>query len=348
MGIAKDQLYVGLDMGGTDIKATVSNGLGEILVSSCEKVLSLASEGPLRTVEQLGLAADKIIAQAGGRWADVVSVGLDTPGPASLDGLLSLSPNLKHPEWEGFAIRQAVETRLDRPTIYANDGNAAAYWEYFRLFKDDKTKILAAAILGTGLGGALVWGGEVLAGARGYGAEFGHVRIPTHRIVDDGEIPVCGCGKEACAEAFVSVTALDFFLRKALKRPEHAAHPLQQIPDQGRDRALKLLGLAQKGDALAQSLFDRQADALGLLFVQLGNCVDPHVFLIGGGLTESSDAFKARYLARVQAAFQREAFPQMGKEGVIEYAGDQDMAGARGSALLARQWAQKQGVGARA
>jgi predicted alpha/beta superfamily hydrolase len=99
----------------------------------------------------------------------VASVGLDTPGPATVDGVIGLSPNLRHADWNGFAIRAAVEARVRRPVIYANDGNAAAYWEYHRLFGDDENRILAAAILGTGLGGALIWGGEVLVGARGYG-----------------------------------------------------------------------------------------------------------------------------------------------------------------------------------
>lgn len=341
---AKDGLYVGVDMGGTDIKATVTDGAGDLLVHACDKISSHASEGPRQTVEQLALAADKILARAGRRFEDVVSVGLCTPGPASLDGVLARSPNLNHPGWEGFSIRQAFEARLGRPVIYANDGNAAGYWEYFRLYQDDPAKILAAVTLGTGLGGALVWGGDSLAGSRGFGAEFGHIRLPTHEIVTDGDVPVCGCGKTACAEAFCSVTALDVFLRKALKRPEHANHALQRIPDLGKDRALRLLGLADEGDNLALELFDRQAAALGLLFVQLANAFDPDIIVIGGGLTESSEAFRNRYMQGVNSVFRREAFPKVAQEAIIEFAGDQDLAGACGVALLARQHAQRTGL----
>ena len=242
-------------------------------------------------------------------------MGLDTPGPATVDGVIGLSPNLRHPDWNGFAIRAAVEARLQRPVIYANDGNAAAYWEYHRLFGDDDGKILAAAILGTGLGGALIWGGEVLVGARGYGGEFGHIRLPAHELVTDGQVPRCGCGQLGCAEAFVSVSALDHFLRRALALPEHRAHPLQSVPDEGRARALRLLGLAQQGDPLAQALFDQQADALGLLFVQLANCCDPDVFIIGGGITESSPAFRARYLDRVLRHLPPRRLPPGGRAG---------------------------------
>jgi len=65
-------MYVGLDMGATDIKATVSNGAGDILVATSDKVLSLASEGPRRTVEQLALAASASLERAGGTWEQVV------------------------------------------------------------------------------------------------------------------------------------------------------------------------------------------------------------------------------------------------------------------------------------
>ncbi len=335
--------FIGLDMGGTDIKGTVITADGEVLVGGFDKVLSLANDGPRRTIEQLVVAANQALELAGVGWDDVAGVGLDTPGPATLDGVLSRSPNLRHPEWENFPVRGALEESIGRPVTYANDGNAAAFWEYFRLYGDDSSRILGAAILGTGLGGALVSGGTVLTGARGYGAEFGHIRLPTHRLRDPIEpdfVPVCGCGKEACAEAYVSLAALDNHLRRALTLERWRDHELHATEDRGRDRAATLLARAQKGDELALELFDRQALALGLLFVQLANCFDPHILLIGGGLTESSPEFRERFVGRVGEVFRAEAFPGAAADVVIDFTGDQDWAGCRGAALLARQQAQ--------
>jgi len=337
-------LFVGVDMGGTDIKATVTSRGGETLINEWEKVLSLASEGPATTVGQLKKAAEKALELAGASWDRVAVVGLDTPGPASIDGVLGRSPNLKHPDWLNFPVRKAFEEAIGKPVLYSNDGNAAAYWEYFRLFGDANDKSLGAAILGTGLGGAFVQGGNVLTGVRGYGAEFGHVRLPTYELVTDGDTPVCGCGKKACAESFVSLAALDKQLRKAFEKGKAPDHPLRLIPDEGRSRAGKLLGLAQQGDGLALELFDFQAKALGFLFVQLAHSFDPHVFLIGGGITEGSEVFRSRFLRQVRETFQREAFPLLAQEIVIDYAADQDMAGCRGAALLARQHAQRNGL----
>jgi len=336
------KLFIGIDMGGTDIKATVTTREGEILIDNFEKVLSLASEGPVVTVGQMHKAAQKALDMVDGSWDEVVHVGLDTPGPASRDGVLGRSPNLKHPDWLNFPVREAFEKSIGKPVLYSNDGNAAAYWEYFRLYGDAKDKILGAAILGTGLGGALIIGGTVLTGVRGYGAEFGHMRLPSHDLVTDGDVPVCGCGKVGCAEAYVSLTALDRELRKIFKSGAYPDHPLREIPDKGRDRAVRLLKLAQAGDALALEMFDKQAKALGLLFVQLANAFDPHIFLIGGGITESNETFRNRYLRGVKESFTREAFPLLAQEIEIEYSGDQDMAGCRGSALLARQFVAQQ------
>lgn len=343
------RIYLGLDMGGTDIKGTAADDAGEILIQGgWNKILSRVNEGPEISLGQLKIAAEQALEMVGATWDDVLCVGLDTPGPASLDGQLSQSPNLNHPGWNDFNVRAGLEKLIGRPVIYNNDGNAAAYWEYFRLYGDGQEKILAAAILGTGLGGALIHRGEVITGARGFGAEFGHVRIPSHKLLAPTEpVPVCGCGKEACAEAFVSLTALGNFMRRGLERPELADHPLHDLSDADNQRAKSLLGLAQQGDAFAQELFDFQARALGLLFVQLANCFDPHIFIIGGGITEGSGPEQKRFVERfvdlVQKTFREEAFELSGRETLIEIAGAQDSAGCRGSALLARQHARQQG-----
>lgn len=342
MSSPKRQLFVGVDMGGTDISATVTTLDGELLIDAFDKVLSLASEGPRVTVAQMKKAAEQALEMVGAGWDEVLLVGLDTPGPASLDGVLGRSPNLRHPEWPNFPVRKAFEEAVGKPVVYSNDGNAAAYWEYYRLYGDATDKTLGAAILGTGLGGALIQGGDVLTGVRGYGAEFGHIRLPHYELCSDAEVPTCGCGKKACAEAFVSLTALDKQLRKIFESGQHPDHPLRQIPDEPRARAVRLLGLAQQGDGLALDLFDRQARALGFLFVQLAHAFDPHILLIGGGITESSDAFRARYLRGVKETFKREAFPLLGQEIEIQYTGDLDWAGCRGAALIARrQWQER-------
>ena len=295
------RIFLGLDMGGTDIKGTATNDAGDILISDEDwtKIESFARQGPQKTLQQLKLAGQQALDLIGSQWEDVVCVGLDTPGPASLDGELSQSPNLNHPEWNNFGVREELEKVLGRPVIYNNDGNAAAYWEYFRLFKDGKEKILAAAILGTGLGGALIHKGEVVTGARGFGAEFGHIRLPTHKLVpQDQPSPVCGCGKEGCAEAYVSLTALKYYMDLGLALPENKDHPLHQMEDVENSRAKSLLKVLKLETPSLKGFLISKPKALGLLFVQLANCFDPHIFIVGGGLTEGKDENSKKFIDR--------------------------------------------------
>src|SRR2546428_422325 len=92
---------------GTLTARFVLPGAGEILVVAADKVLSRAADGPRQTVEQLAFAATVALEKAGGGWPQVVCVGLDTPGPATIDGVLGHSPNLIHAEWDDFPVRAA-------------------------------------------------------------------------------------------------------------------------------------------------------------------------------------------------------------------------------------------------
>ncbi len=130
-----------------------------------------------------------MLAQTGLPPGAVVAVGLDTPGPASADGVISSkgSTNFNQPEWRGFDIRGALETKLGLPVVYTNDANAAALYAHhlhFGVEADRRSSV--AAIVGTGLGGGVVESGRVVKGAAGMAGELGHVQIPMHGLLADG------------------------------------------------------------------------------------------------------------------------------------------------------------------
>ncbi len=107
-----DALYLGLDLGGTDIKATVSNDRGEILVPASGEGAQPGGRGArCGRSSSWRWPARWRCGRLGAGWEQVACVGLDTPGPATVDGVIGLSPNLRHPDWNGFAIRAAVEAR---------------------------------------------------------------------------------------------------------------------------------------------------------------------------------------------------------------------------------------------
>ncbi|MCO6429711.1 MAG: ROK family protein [Deltaproteobacteria bacterium] len=336
--------YLGVDMGGTKVAAHGIDLEGKPLECDWRVVDALVSEGPRRTVSQMIVALQAVMDAAGIGWDDVAAVGLDTPGPADIDGTLHYSANLhSQPEWQGFGIRAALETAIGdligRPmqVTYDNDGNAAAHWEAHLLDpKGEKIVVLLAP--GTGIGGGVVVHGDLLRGARGMAAELGHIRIPHNPFLKGMGILQCGCGKLGCAEAYASKAALENnLLPQILRRPEYADHPLQSIPDPAK-RAYEVRTLAGNGDSLCRKLFLYQAERLGELGVQVANVLDPSVIVIGGGFIEGTPELTEAVMERIRDSFKREAFakhgdPALGVEIVTASSGDR--AGALGAALSA-------------
>src|SRR4051794_39522138 len=161
---------VGLDNGGTKNNATVLDHRGRFLVDHLVETPSLVLDGPDAAVEALAAALDAILELTGTARTDVGAVGLDTPGPASADGVISSkgATNFNTPPWRGFDIRGALEKRIGLPVVYQNDGNAAALYAHQVHFGPQATwRSSVSAIIGTGLGGGLVHGGRIIAGSVG-------------------------------------------------------------------------------------------------------------------------------------------------------------------------------------
>src|SRR5262245_12143769 len=125
-------VIVGLDNGGTTNNATVLDEHGRFLVDKLVETPSLVREGPEVAVDALVRSLDNVLGLTGTPREAVRAVGLDTPGPASADGVISSkgSTNFAHPAWRGFDIRTALADRLGLPVVYNNDGNAAALYAH--------------------------------------------------------------------------------------------------------------------------------------------------------------------------------------------------------------------------
>lgn len=326
-------VVVGLDNGGTADNVTVLDAGGRYLVDGLLEVPSRVLEGPEAAIAALAEALQAGLAAARVPLSAVRAVGLDTPGPASADGVISSkgATNFSAPEWWGFDVRTALEDRLGLPVVYNNDGNAAALYAHsvhFGPLAAQRSSV--AAVIGTGLGGGLVESGEVVKGAAGMAGELGHVHIPTVRLLEPGQpVPRCNCGFEGDVESVASLSGimlnlLPYWLSRFPDHPLHGVDP--------RTAARAVRGLGERGDPMALALFEQQAKALGALFTILSNVTDPHAYFVGGGLVESAPHFRDWFLAAVRThTLLREE--QSG--ATFALVPDLDMAGARGSALAA-------------
>jgi glucokinase len=329
---------VGLDNGGTSNNATVLDHEGRFLVDALMETPSRVAAGPVVAVSAIADAFASVLRETGIDRSAVRAVGLDTPGPASADGVISSkgSTNFVHSAWYGFDFRGAVEAALEIPVVYNNDGNAAALYAHHAYFGDDASRRSSISlIVGTGLGGGVIEGGRVVRGAAGMAGEVGHVHIPMEGLLAEAQsIPSCNCGFFGDAESFASLTGIEKNL---------LPYWLTRFPDHELAR-VESLGLAAKlvrgyGDAkdpMAVEIFTQQAIALGRLLTIVSNIFDPDAYFLGGGVVEASPRFRDWYLETVRAntSLRKEQLERVTFALIPEL----DMAGARGAALAAVEW----------
>ncbi len=329
-------VVVGLDNGGTTNNATVLDSDGRFLVDHMLETHSLVQDGPESAIDALAEAFAGVLEMTGTPAASVLGVGLDTPGPASANGVISArgAVNFLHPAWRGFDIRGALEDRLGLPVIYNNDANAAAlYAHYMRLGPDAPSRSSVSVIVGTGLGGGVIESGRVVRGAAGMAGELGHVRIPTEGLRAHGQpVPVCNCGLPGDAESFASLTGIT----KNLLPYWLTRFPGHELAERQPAVAAKLVrALGEAGDPMALEIFGQQAMAIGRLLSIAANFTDPHMYFLGGGVVETSPAFRDWFLTKVRD--HTDLREEQQRAATFALVPDLDMAGARGAAIAARE-----------
>jgi predicted NBD/HSP70 family sugar kinase len=334
----------GVDLGGNAINYTLVNGKEQFLIEGLFEYPARSKEGPDICLQQIEDGLKKAVEKAGVSLADVVVVGLDTPGPASADGVLSAegSTNFVHPGWGGFDIRGTLAKRLGKPATYLNDGNAGALWGHFAIFGANQRQTSISAIVGTGLGGGVIIDGNVVKGRKGFGGELGHVLIPYQGIPGvSGMKPACNCGRMGDLESMCSLTAIEntllpFFLAK------YSDHQLGKMGDI--HKAAKLVrGLAENGDPMCQDIFRVQARALGFFFDEMVNTFDPDALIVGGGAVETSEEFQRWFIDEIRAGMPTQREEQ--SDIPVHVMPNGDTAGARGAAIQALQFARENNLG---
>jgi glucokinase len=330
-------LVVGLDNGGTTNNATVLDQAGRFLVDRLVETPSAVREGPDVAVAALVAAFEHVLEVTGAARSAVRAVGLDSPGPATADGVISSkgSTNFSHPGWRGFDFRGALQERLGLPVVYNNDANAAAlYAHHVRFGAEAAARSSISAIVGTGLGGGVVEAGRVVRGVAGMAGELGHVPIPMEGLLGEGQpLPECNCGFVGDAESIASLTGIqNNLLPYWLTRFE--GHELGTVGSAA--EAAKLVrGYGERGDPLALEIFRQQAMALGRLFTIAANYSDPSTYFLGGGVVETAPRFRDWFLARVREhTLLREEQARVASFALVP---DLDMAGARGAAIAAAE-----------
>ena len=169
---AKKPLYAGIDIGGTNIKiGLVDDGARTVGFIS---IPTDVDNGPDDAVERIGQAVRRLLEESSASRTDLVYIGVATPSADTDAGVISEPGNL--PTWWQFPIRDRVSEACGLPVRYANDASAAAFGEYWGGAASGCHSMVMLT-LGTGIGGGIIVGDQLIEGANSYGGECGRILI---------------------------------------------------------------------------------------------------------------------------------------------------------------------------
>lgn len=309
--------YIGIDVGGTNLKAGLVREDGQIL--AVERT-PLAFENPeqfARTLAQLG---QSVLHQAGIPASDVVSAGIGIPGAvAGGDILYTCNIPLRD-----VPLSRLFRQHLDVPVLLENDANCAAVGEWL-CGAGRGTQQFIVVTLGTGVGGGLILNGKLYSGS-GMVGEVGHM------VIQHGGAP-CNCGRRGCWEAYASTTGLIRMTREAMEaHPESLLHTV--AAQSGCVEGRTAFDAAVQRDETALALCRDYVSYLAAGVTNLINILQPEAVAIGGGIAAAPDGL---LLTPLREIVERECYPRhTGQIPRIVRAELGNDAGIIGAALLKR------------
>ncbi len=267
------ELLVGVDLGGTQIRACLAHPDGTMVRQA--RQLTLADRGPGHVLERIKATISEALGGAD-VVRDVGGIGIAAPGPLDPQaGVLLSPPNL--PGWDRIPLRDIIRETFGVPVFVNNDANLAGLAEY-RLGAGQGTSDMVYLTISTGLGAGIICAGKLLMGAHGFAGEPGHATIKP-----DGE--PCSCGNVGCLEG---VSAGPAIARQALQLLEQgSASMLAERASSGSQLTAEMVGEAAfAGDPLALEAVSVAAHYLGIGVLNLIHIFDPEVVVLGGGVTK--------------------------------------------------------------
>lgn len=325
-GVRGRALSLGIDLGGTEIKAVVLDKDSCVLWSVQVETLAAEGRGPVldRMVELVTTASRAMAPRT------IEALGVAIPGVIDLEaGRIELLTNLTE-DWNGYAVQHALETRTGLPVSLLNDVRAATLAEHLIGAGQGYSSFICVA-LGTGVGGGLVLDNGLFLGSRGAAGEIGHITV-----VPEGRS--CNCGNCGCLETEASGPAL---MRAAQAAIEQGDRELEELSGSKSPSPLQIARAADGGSSTARDIFRHAGTMLGRALGGLICVLNPQAVVIGGGVAKAGnlllDPIRAE-IARRTVVF----MPARGGVDVLASSLD-GRAGAIGAAIWAMQSATAMG-----
>ena len=280
---------IGVDLGGTNLRVSAyssDRGLFDLI-----HLPTRLRDGRNAVIDDMCTSITRLIDRYRREYT-LAGIGIGTPGPLELPvGRIHAPPNL--PGWDGFELREAIETRLGCEVVLECDANAAALAECVAgQGKSMAVDSLCMLTLGTGVGNGIILKGEVWHGINGMAGEAGHATV-----WPDG-LP-CGCGSRGCLEMYASATAVQRAAEEAIKLGTSVG--LAELQKTNPEFTTKdVFRIAREGDPGALAIFDKVGEAVGIEVAALINTLNLPLYVIGGGLASAWELFAERMFREIR------------------------------------------------
>lgn len=317
------EFFVGVDVGGTNLKTGVVTSTGKVLSSVV--VATEAEKGPDVGLQIIQNAIEKAVQDSPIRWQAISGIGMAVPGTIDIPKGLWMEP-ANMPKWRNIPIRQLISDHFQKPTVLLNDANAAAFGEYWA-GAGAGAHSLALWTLGTGVGCGLIIDGQIVEGAHSHGGECGFLYIQ----IENGR--PAATGMKGALEAYVGSAGLLTRCREALESGHQNSLIAERIAAGATLTPLLIAEAAEQHDALGLSLIDESARFMAYGTANLMHTIDPGVVLFGGNMTfgRNDTELGRRFIGIVRDEIKRLSFPVPSQQIVIEYASLGGQAGFIGS-----------------
>lgn len=267
---------IGIDLGGTNIVASVVNDKYEILGTG--KTPTLLPRSAEEIFDDIASVCRVAMEKAGVEISEISSIGMGAPGTVNKEGVIEFSNNLK---FDNLPAKDMLRERLgDVPVYLENDANCAALGEAYAGCGCGSNNFIAVT-LGTGVGSGIILNGKIVSGVNCAGGECGHTVI-----VVDGE--PCNCGRKGCWEAYASATALIRQTKEAMdKNPDSVMHEIAKA--QGRVNGRTSFDAMRKGDKAGTEVVENYIKYVSCGITNLVSIFQPEIICIGGGICNEGE-----------------------------------------------------------
>ena len=268
-------MYIGIDLGGTNIAVGIVDDDGKIIAKDSTPTLS--ERGYKEIIKDMASLSKKLMADNNISEEKIKGVGIGCPGTIDIKtGTVLFSNNIR---MENVPLAEEFKKYLDVKVKVMNDADAAAYGEY--AVNGNNVDSFIFITLGTGVGGGIIINKKVYNGFNSAGGELGHITL-----VHDG-VP-CNCGNIGCWEAYASVTALIRQTKEAMeKNPESLMH--RYAEKEGKVTGRTAFDAAKAGDEAALRVVKQYREYVASGLVSIVNIFQPEKIAIGGGISKEGD-----------------------------------------------------------